>query len=201
MTLDSTLAIRCQCGYVVGTATGLSPGAGTRVVCYCDDCQAFADQLGQGEVVLDRNGGTEIFQMSPAALTVSRGLDRLVCLKLTRKGPLRWYTDCCKTPIGNTPATYKLPYVGLILACVVTAGDSLDQVLGPVRVRVMTRHARGDLGTLPDAHDGFSLSHIARILWKILTWRVRGDHQHSPFFDPETGVPIAAPLLRGDDRH
>ena len=198
--MSSNLAIRCQCGCVVGKATGLSPNAGSRVVCYCDDCQAFVDQLGQREVVLDSNGGTEIFQMSPAALTVSRGLDRLACLRLTPKGPLRWYTDCCKTPIGNTPSTHKLPFLGLILACMDTAGHSLDQVLGPVRTRVMIRHAIGDLGTLPNAYDGFSLSHIAGISWKILTWRMQRDHERSPFFDPETGAPIASPLMPGEQR-
>ena len=87
--MSSNLAIRCQCGCVVGKATGLSPNAGSRVVCYCDDCQAFVDQLGQREVVLDSNGGTEIFQMSPAALTVSRGLD---VFRLTQDR--YWYTDC-----------------------------------------------------------------------------------------------------------
>ena len=198
--MSANLAIRCQCGCVVGRATDLSPNAGRRVVCYCDDCQAFADQLGQREAVLDSNGGTEIFQMSPAALTVSRGLDRLACLKLTPRGPLRWYTDCCKTPIGNTPSTHKLPFVGLILACVHTAGHSLDQVLGPVRARVMVRHAIGDVGTLPNAHAGFSLSHIAGISWKIFTWRMQRDHERSLFFDPETGEPITSPLIPGEER-
>lgn len=76
MTTD--LSIQCHCGSVRGLARGVSRKVGIRVVCYCDDCQAFANYLGAGDTILDSHGGTDIFQMSPAALNIMHGLDNLV---------------------------------------------------------------------------------------------------------------------------
>ena len=41
--------VRCRCGEVVGLVTNASPQKVNRVVCYCDDCQAFAHQLGRAD--------------------------------------------------------------------------------------------------------------------------------------------------------
>ena len=195
--MSTDLSIRCSCGALGGAAQGVSDKSGYRIVCYCNDCQAFADYL-QGDCqILDANGGTDIFQMSPAHLRITRGLDRLACVRITPKGPLRWYADCCKTPIGNTPPTRQAPFVGLIHSCIDTESRTLDEMLGPVRLRVMGRYAKGDRETL-DAHDGFLPSQFAGILWKLLKWRVRGDHERSPFFDAKTGDPIAMPNLIGE---
>ena len=85
-------------------------------------------------------------------------------------------------------------FVGLIHSCIDTEKRTLDEMLGPVSVRVMGRHARGDRAAL-DAHDGFIASQFAGIVWKLLKWRVRGDHKRSPFFDAKTGAPVAEPHL------
>jgi len=185
------LAIRCRCGHLRGTVANVSPAAGIRVVCYCDDCQAFAERLGRNDV-LDAHGGTDIFQLSPAHVTISEGRDRLACLRLTARGPLRWYAACCNTPIGNTLATGRLPFLGLILGCIDAESRPLDDLLGPVRLRVMARFARGDLGGL-EAHERFALSHVLAIIWRILRWRIAGDHRRSPFFDPASGAPVSPP--------
>src|SRR5262249_44063266 len=92
--------LRCQCGRVRGVANAVSPSAGFRFVCYCDDCQTFARFLERPEV-LDPAGGTDIFQMAPARVKLTAGADALRCLSLSNQ-VLRWYTDCCRTPIGNT---------------------------------------------------------------------------------------------------
>ena len=195
------LTIRCRCGTFSGTARRVSAEAGNRGVCYCDDCQAFAHHLGAAAATLDAQGGTDIFQMSPARLAVVQGLDRLACLRVTARGPLRWYSDCCKTPIGNTAPTRQLPIVGLILSSVEAEPRELDEVLGPVRARIMTRYAKGTVADSAPAYEGFPKSHIVRMLWKILVWRVRGDHRRSPFFDPGTGKPIASPHFLHDHEH
>jgi hypothetical protein len=145
------------------------------------------------ETTLDANGGTDIFQMSSGRLRFNQGQDRLACLRLTPTGPLRWYASCCDTPIGNTLATRQLPFVGLIHSCVDPGGQSLDAVLGPVRMRVMARNATGDRGRLTAAHDGFPLSIYAGTVWRLLRWRLAGDHRRSPFFDAVSGRPIAEP--------
>jgi hypothetical protein len=196
--VTTDLAIECRCGALRGVVQALSPRVGRRVVCYCDDCQAFARYLGTASDVLDAHGGTDIFQMSPARLGFSQGTEHLVCVRLTPKGGLRWFTDCCRTAIGNTPPTGQLPFVGLIHTCMNTEERALDEIIGPVRSRVMGRYARGDLADI-EAHDGFPLSHIAAIFAKILVWRLRGDHKRSPFFDAGTGAPIARPQVPGDN--
>ncbi len=195
--MPTDLSIRCLCGALGGAAHGVSAKSGYRIVCYCNDCQAFANYLQSDGATLDANGGTDIFQMSPAHLRITRGLDRLACVRITPKGPLRWYADCCRTPIGNTPPTRQAPFVGLIHSCIDTGNRTLDEMLGPVSLRIMGRHATGDREAL-DAHDGFLPSQFVGILWKLLKWRVRGDHRRSPFFDEKTGDPIAEASLVGE---
>lgn len=193
MTAD--LSIRCKCGHLRGTARDISPDSGNRVVCYCDDCQAFARALGTDDMTLDPLGGTDIFQMSPARLELTHGTGQLACLRLTPKGTFRWYAACCNTPIGNTLPVSHLPFLGLIHACIDTEGASLDELLGPVRARAMTRFARG--GPIPGgrSHNGFSVRMIVATLWRILRWRLHGDHRHSPFFEPATGQPVVEPRV------
>ena len=191
------LAIRCFCGTVRGVLTGVSGKIGNRVICYCDDCQAFANYLSTDCEILDANGGTDIFQVSPAHLRFQQGKEQLACLRLTPKGTYRWYTNCCRTPIGNPLPTGKLPFVGLIHSCMDPGGRSLDEILGPVRARVMARYAIGDLDGI-DAYDGFPPASLASFILHALHWRIRGDHIYSPFFDPVTGEPAAVPKVISD---
>ena len=193
------LPIRCSCGSLRGVASGVSGAVGNRVVCYCDDCQSFPHFLGKAAEVLDAHGGTDIFQMSPAHLRFTEGMDQLVCMRLRPRGMLRWYADCCKTPIGNTPPTRGLPFVGLIHACVdhVSDGRSADETLGPIRARVNARFAKGERADL-DAHDEAPASMILRFLRILAMARLRGDQARSPFFDA-AGVPVAKPHVLSED--
>ena len=179
-----------------GVARGVSGDRGNRGVCYCDDCQSFAHFLGRADEILDTHGGTDIFQMSPVHLELSEGKERLACMRLTPGGLLRWYADCCKTPIGNTLASRQIPFVGLIHSFVDHAGDgrSRDDTLGPLRMRVNARFAKGDRSAL-DAHDRAPLSALLRLAWLLLSARLRGEHARSPFFDPATGEPVATPRV------
>ena len=63
--MATNLPVRCFCGKLQGIAHDVSPDVGNHVACYCDDCQSFQHALGQAERVLDANGGTDIYQMSP----------------------------------------------------------------------------------------------------------------------------------------
>src|SRR5262245_44421193 len=139
--MPADLPVRCSCGIVRGALRGVSGRNGNRVVCYCDDCQSFAHFLDRAQDVLDEHGGTEIFQTSAGRLAITAGADRLACVRLQPSGLLRWYTACCRTPIGNTLATRQLPFVGLVVACLERA--ELDPVLGPVRARGHARFAKG----------------------------------------------------------
>ena len=192
--MKTDLQISCTCGGLQGVARAVSGSAGNRLVCYCDDCQSFAEFLGRADDILDAHGGTDIFQMSPAHLKIARGVERLACMRLTPNGLLRWYADCCKTPIGNTLPTHQLPFVGLIHSCMAVSKQSLDDIIGPVRAGVHGRFARGDRAEI-SAHDRASLSVLVRGVRKLIWWRLKGDCKRTPFFD-ETGTPAVEPRVR-----
>lgn len=180
--------IRCSCGSVQGIARGLSPRAGSRILCYCDDCQALAYFLGREHELLDEQGGTDIFLTSPARLEFTQGLENLANVRLTGKGSVRWYTACCNTPIGNAPPTNKWPYVGLIHHCLQADGgkDEVDTCLGPVRARVFTQFAQGDPTALEQSR-GAMFGMVARLLAVIVKGKLAGDHRSNPFYDPQSG--------------
>jgi Family of unknown function (DUF6151) len=193
--VPTDLLIRCSCGALRGVARGVSAGNGNRIVCYCDDCQSFAHFLGRPDEILDAHGGTDVFQMSPAGVEITDGGERLACMRLAPKGLLRWYSECCRTPIGNTLATHRIPFVGLIHSCLDPSdGRPLDATLGPVRVRVHARFAKGGRPQ-QQAHDRVPVSEILRVAGRLLVWRLRGDHRHSPFFDAASGRPSATPRV------
>ncbi len=193
--MASDFSIRCSCGALQGSTHGLSGDDGPRLICYCDDCQAFAHFLDRTGDILDGHGGTDIFQMSPAHLRINAGADRFACMRLKPNGLLRWYAACCRTPIGATLATRHVPFVGLNHVCIDGGtGDSLDQLLGPIQGGVFGRFAKGDRQAVT-AHDGAPLSMILSSIGKIPRRRLRGDHKRSPFFDPRTGEPVKTPKI------
>ena len=97
--------MRCRCGEVEGLVTNASPQKVNRVVCYCDDCQAFAHQLGRADL-LNPQGGSDIVQVAPASLTFTKGQNRITGLRLTPKG--LFPADLCTNPVGAGH-----PFVGL----------------------------------------------------------------------------------------
>ena len=110
--LTSDVPLQCQCGHVRGLARDVTPTAGFRFVCYCENCQAFARFL-QRPDVLDTAGGTDIFQMAAGRVTLTAGTDAVRCLRFSNK-VLRWYAHCCRTPIANTAVSPRFPVVALI---------------------------------------------------------------------------------------
>ena len=198
--MTNELVIRCSCGGMQGRAGRVDGDNGTRIVCYCDDCQSFAHFLGRGSEILNKRGGTDIFQMSPAGVEFTAGTEHLACMRLRPKGLLRWYAACCMTPIGNTVATRHVPFVGLITTCINPDRRALDGPLGPVSVRVHGRFAKGGRDDLY-AHDRVPLALIFSTFGRILRRRIRGDHKRSPFFDPKTGEPAVAPKTLSKSEH
>ena len=190
--MPTDVSIRCACGALHGTLHAVSSDQGNRVVCYCDDCQSFAHFLGGADKILDAHGGTDIFQVSPARVELTAGLEHLACMNLKPGGTVRWYADCCRTPIGNTLANRQVPFVGLIHAC--TPVEFRDAVFGPVRSRIHARYAKGDRSRL-EADDRVSVSRLVGFAWRILGARLRGEHSPSPFFDAKTGALVRTPRV------
>ena len=180
--------LRCRCGQLRGSVD-LS-GLTNRCVCYCSDCQAFVRHIGANDA-LDGQGGTDIVQVRPLKLTFTQGAENLACIRLTDKGMLRWYSACCRTPVGNTPADWRVSFVGLIHSCLDREGPPLDESFGPVSMRVGVKSALGDS---KPAASGL-LSGVARAVAMIVSGRLGGAYRVSPFFDRQTGLPIAKPVV------
>jgi hypothetical protein len=121
-------------------------------------------------------------------------------MRLTPKGLLRWYADCCRTPVGNTLPTRQVPFVGMIHSCIdqVAKEHSLDASLGPVRARVNARFAIGDRTELA-AYDRAPLSLFLLFAAMFLMAQLRGEHKKSPFFNPHTGEPSATPNILSEN--
>ncbi len=185
------LPLQCQCGRVRGTASGVAPSAGFRFVCYCKDCQAFARFLERADV-LDAAGGTDIFHMPPARVKLTAGTDALRCLAISNR-VLRWYTDCCRTPIANTAAGPRFPVLGVIHSFMdhEASGRSRDAVLGPRLCGLFQNSATAPLPT--HAPGPPTLLMYARHASKLLSWWLRGLAQPTPFFDERTKAPRAVP--------
>jgi uncharacterized protein DUF6151 len=178
---------------VRGLASEVSPAAGFRFLCYCADCQAFARFLKRADA-LDAAGGTDIFQMPPGRVTLTAGTDAVRCLRLADKGVLRWYADCCRTPIANT-AGPGFPVIGVIHSFMDHLADSRsrDATLGPPLCRIYERSAVGPLP--PTAPEPASLRIFAGRGLTMLGWWVRGLARPNPFFDDRTGAPLSSPRV------
>jgi hypothetical protein len=161
----------------------------------CDDCQAYAHWLGRAEL-LDASGGTEVFQLTPAQVRIEQGREHIRCMRLSDAGLMRWYVDCCNTPIANTLASPRMPFLGMPTTFMDHAdARTREEQLGPVLARIQGRFGKPPLP--PHSHLRAPLWLILRSLRQLVRGWVRGAHTPSPVFDPSTGAPIVTPTVLG----
>lgn len=190
--MSDTAKLTCRCGNVSGRVTDASPRAASRIVCYCDDCQAFLHHLDRADL-LDLHGGTDIVQVAPACVAFDRGAEQIVGLRLTQKGLYRWYAACCNTPLGNTLSP-AIPFVGIVAQTFEDADRSFGKPIGAILGKFA-------IGTPPAGSTRLNLRLLARALRSILGWRLRGKAWPHPFFDRETRQPIrSVTVLTSDER-
>ena len=182
--MNEDLELRCRCGNVHGRVRDVSPRTVNRVLCYCDDCQAFAHHLGRAEL-LDERGGTDIVQVLPASMTFDLGTEHIAGLRLGPKGLYRWYTTCCKTPLGNT-ATPALPFVGITGSVLGDLGPSRRDALFGAAWPVLGKFA---IGGPPEGSTKPSLRGIARTVRLLAGGKLRGKGWPNPFFEKQTRAP------------
>ena len=195
--MPTEIPLRCACGILRGAALRVSPRAGCRVVCYCDDCQAYARFLGRPGII-DEWGGTDIFQMAPSNIRLTGGVEALSCVRLSGKGMHRWYCGECKTPVGNTVSP-RVPFVGIIHTFMDHGSDGRprDDLLGKPLGYVQTKFA---VGTRPRVPGSSLLRVIGRSARLIGKWWLTGAGSPSPFFD-QTHAPRTQPsILRVEER-
>ncbi len=162
----------CNCGEV---ELSVAPGDGTRIVCYCGSCQRFANDFDAADT-LDDAGGADLYQTAPETVKIVKGHNNLNWVKFTPKGPNRWYTTCCNTPMANSLGTRAIPFATILSHNIDDASD-----LGPVAARVnrkgATGHITGDPGSAGKA--------IRAFIWRALRSRVSGRYKQNPFFDAD----------------
>ena len=173
--------LSCRCTEVRGLVANASPATVNRVVCYCNDCQAFAHRLGRADL-LDVHGGSDIVQVAPAALSFTQGRDRIAGLRLSPKGLYRWYARCCHTPLGNTVGP-AIPFVGIVTQAFETGSQTANDVFGPPIGAIYGKYA---VGTAPRGSTGLNLPLMARAIRMMLGWRLGGRTWPHPFFDEAT---------------
>ena len=177
----------CKCGSLRGHVTAHGIQTGTRAVCYCADCRAAELYNGQPDPA---PGPVDLFQLSPDAIEITQGVDHLRLMRLSPKGLLRWYAGCCGTPFANTLAKPTLPFAGL-RADLFTDKDAL----GKIRARgFMPQPGK------PSKTKG-AAGMVLGIFKRMATSRLSGQWRNTPFFDIETGEPVAkAKILSKDER-
>lgn len=177
----------CSCGTVRGALVEIDGKAGSRITCYCKDCQTAARALGRAELLSDR-GGSEIYQTTPAHIRIDEGQAHLACLRLSPKGLMRWYADCCNTPLFNTLASPKLCFAGVLVH---TVAPEARAPLGPLTAETFTESATGE--GPPVRKHGF-----ARTGFNILRRHLRAKFGRAatmaPFFDAD-GAPTCTPRI------
>ena len=188
MSAADSLEFACECGAVRGVVEQVSPTEGDRVVCHCVDCRDLVRHLGQEGRVLDEHGGTDLYQSRCARVKIHAGRDNLASLHMTDGKTLRWYAACCNSPMFNTYANGKLPYVTTLLAN--TDRARADVLLGEPLGHLFTEQATGDADHLPKMSFNALLRRFSKRMLKDL-WS--GDRRRSALFDPQTLEPIAAP--------
>src|SRR5262245_29522313 len=136
--------------------------------------------------------------MPTGRVQLAAGTDAVRGLRFSSK-VFGWYTDGCRTPIGNT-AGPRFPVVGLIHSFMSHQADgrSRDEVLGPPLCRIYERSAIGPLP--PNAPASPSLGDFVLRASRIFGWWLRGLGQPTPFFDDFTKAPLCVPhvLTRGE---
>lgn len=165
----------------------MSPGTVVRAVCFCADCRAADLNLGQPDPA---KTGVDLVQVSPSDVSIDSGEAHLALFRLYPSGLLRWYADCCKTPMFNTTATPKIR-----LVAVRTNRIDHPERAGPVRARAFVPKRMGKRG-----HE-----HPMRMIWPVavrsLAGLISGDWRNTVFFDPETRNPVRdATILTQDER-
>lgn len=190
--MSATAKLGCRCGKVSGRVVYASPQAANRVVCLCDDCQAFLHHLGRADL-LDLHGGTDLVQVAPACVAFDRGAEQIVGLRLGPKGLYRWYASCCNTPLGNTLSP-AVPFVGIVAQTFEDADQSFGKPIGAILGKFA-------VGTPPAGSTRLNLPLLARALRTILGWRLHGKTWPHPFFDRESREPIyPVTILTSDQR-
>lgn len=182
----ASLDFSCSCGKLAGSISAEAQRSGLRLVCFCPDCRAN-ELYHQQE---DPTEGVDLFQLAPHGIQITQGAEHLRLMRLGPKGLFRWYAGCCGTPFANTLVKPGLAFAGM-------RSDLFTdkEALGKIRARSFVPRPGK-----PPRNEGM-LRMVYGIFARIITARLSGLWRQTPFFDVETGKPVApAEVLSKEER-
>ncbi|NOD35898.1 MULTISPECIES: DUF6151 family protein [unclassified Ruegeria] len=182
----SGLAFSCRCGSLQGRISARGVRQGTHVECFCHDCRAAQLYFKQPDPA---PGAVDILQMAPDEIEISAGGQFLAVMKLSPNGMLRWYANCCNTPLATTPPGASLPFAGFLVRRIT---DDISD-LGPVTTRGFVPRPNGK-----QKHEKISFAAFG-LIRRVAISRLSGRWKNTPFFDRKTGEPVAAPVVISKD--
>lgn len=183
--------VQCECGKFKAEIKKFPKDTAGRCVCYCDDCQTYLHYLGKSNLA-DSAGGSEIIPVYPTNFKILQGQELLSCVRLSPQGLFRWYTSCCKTPVGNLMAHF--PWIGTYNR-IYTVQDPhfVEKSLGKIKSRIQGKFARGTKpkGTSDKMGIKDAMAVVPFILKGFLTGKAKG----SPLFENDGTTPIIKPTI------
>ncbi|MCA0927492.1 DUF6151 family protein [Ruegeria profundi] len=180
-TAGEGMAFSCICGALQGRITAAGVQSGTHVGCFCRDCRAAQLYFGQPGPA---PGPVDILQMSPEEIRIDKGAEYLALMQLSPKGMLRWYAKCCNAPLATTARTVKVPFAGFIANRFVDPGG-----LGPITTRGFVPQPDGK-----QKHENLRYAVVGMLRRLAKSW-VSGSWKNTPFFDCDSGEPVAVPII------
>ncbi|WP_187429599.1 hypothetical protein ROLI_024970 [Roseobacter fucihabitans] len=179
----------CTCGTLKGVLHDVSPETGCHLICYCQDCRAFARHMGRLGA-LEPGGGTPLVQVLPAKIEITDGAEHIACLRMGPKGLHRWYAACCNTPLANTVGTPKMPLAGMWRPLFARI-----DAFGPVTTQGFTKMALPEMGR-PRKDRGLARM-MGGLIKRSLSAYMSGTARKSPFFE-QNGTPVTPPQVLSD---
>ncbi|SEW07965.1 hypothetical protein SAMN05444851_1273 [Aliiroseovarius sediminilitoris] len=179
------MKIQCDCGSFQAELANSPKNSPGRLVCYCDDCQAFAEMLERTDV-LDEFGGTEVVPAYPSDITFIKGESNLCYSQVTQNGLYRFSTTCCNSPIVNTRPNF--PWAGIFHSAYTAADTQALKKFGEIRGRIRGTYAKGN----PDfkVSDKIGARDMLTVLPFVVKGKLFGKHKGSPFFENDGATPI-----------
>ncbi len=169
----------CRCGAFAMRVQEV-PASGTPATCYCTDCRAFAYLHGDAGA-LDPAGGVALYTTTPDRIDIVRGSAHLACERLTPRGPLRWFTTCCDTPVGNGAPLRGVPFFSVQAARLADAPSKPAARL----------HRGSATGHIPRPR-GNTYALVMAVAKRGIASRLSGRWTRTPFFGAD-GQPVARP--------
>lgn len=160
-------------------------GSGTAAVCHCASCVRAQRHFG---VEASAAEGVAVFQTTPDRFTIVEGRENLGLARLSPKGANRWYARCCNTQLGVSSTTPKFAFFSPVQTIFPDAGP-----LGRARTHAYVPRPGGKVG-----HTRL-MPAIVALMARSITALTSGHWRETPFFDLETGQPIAAPEVLPND--